>query len=557
MNITQSIKSNFFASIIFGVVYFLINYTLLFYLDLHEDAYILLTYIRNFSETGVISYYQGGPPTEGATDFLWFILGSLLTIAGIDPAVSLVLINTVGWVVLFWIYLDSFGEKSKLFIIPILFFIALTSHIFLAGIFGFSAPFFCSLFLLQIREIFNEKQQRIHNIFFWGFLLALCRPEGAFLGVFNALISIVVIPKSFWRSYLHYALIYSCLGIFYFWWRYWYFGEILPLPLLIKSSSDALVPGYLDNRHWLKDHVFLAGACISVFCASRDHMKRIIVCCLPVGFWIVILLFIDQIQNVSHRFQAPASAILLWIVFTELGRLSKRRRTEKIFVDKVCFSGVWFCILMQGLFFAKNLQGVAIKNTTVDYLSDFPQRLAVTISSSEDPTIAISEAGRFGYWFPGKKLDIVGLNNAEVASNGISQELLISADADLIFFHHAWTFAEYLCPDQKPFCGVDKKLLTANFAWADTYQYVDSNTRVKQSGARAGLFLLENIDNYSVYFARYGDLYPHVYAVKKDGLVQTDDFEMALSDSYLEAEKRSYFDNLLTYNTRLNLTSGN
>ncbi|RMG67386.1 MAG: hypothetical protein D6722_13275, partial [Bacteroidetes bacterium] len=39
-----------------------------------EDAAILFRYSENLADTGVISYNPGGPPVEGATDFLWMLL---------------------------------------------------------------------------------------------------------------------------------------------------------------------------------------------------------------------------------------------------------------------------------------------------------------------------------------------------------------------------------------------------------------------------------------------------------------------------------------------------
>lgn len=544
-------KNDLLVSIAFGVLYFCVNYLFLANFDLHEDAYILLIYIRNFVETGIISYNWGGPPTEGATDFLWLLLVSFLTTTGIDPAVSMALINSLGSSVIIWIYLESLENINKILAVPILCIILISSYPSIAGLYGFSTPFFCSLFLLQIREIANHKDRGIFFIFFWGFLLALCRPEGAILGALNVLMAFILLPKNHRENYLYLGIFFFLLGILYFISRFFYFGEILPLPLMIKTSSDTLLPGYLDNRWWLKDHIFLVFACATILLADREYLKRIIILCSPAIMWLFILLFIHQSQNFSHRFQAPISALLLWIAFRELARLKALRETRRFFIDKFCVFVVTSLILTQGLFFVQNFQSVANNDSQPDYLGSFPQRLAEKVLANQKPTIAISEAGRFGYWFPGKKIDLVGLNNSEIAKEGVSFELLTLEKPDLIFIHHAWTFAEYMCPEEKPFCHIDKDLLNANFAWADTSQYVNSKIRVKQSAARTGLFLLKNSDHYHVYFAKYGDLYPHVYAIRKNGTFTKNQFETALSNSFQEINKISYLDNLQVYNNRL------
>ena len=47
------------------------------YLHPAEDATILYNYARNLKETGVISYYPGGPAVDGSTDFLFLLYPKL------------------------------------------------------------------------------------------------------------------------------------------------------------------------------------------------------------------------------------------------------------------------------------------------------------------------------------------------------------------------------------------------------------------------------------------------------------------------------------------------
>jgi hypothetical protein len=62
----------------------------------HEDAYILFRYAEHLAAGLGIVYNPGGPPTEGATDFLWLVLLAGLVRAGADVAVAAVWLNALG-----------------------------------------------------------------------------------------------------------------------------------------------------------------------------------------------------------------------------------------------------------------------------------------------------------------------------------------------------------------------------------------------------------------------------------------------------------------------------
>ena len=61
-----------------------------------EDAYILFRYAEHLADGHGIVFNIGGPRTEGATDFLWLLLVSGLTAAGLDVAVAALVLNSLG-----------------------------------------------------------------------------------------------------------------------------------------------------------------------------------------------------------------------------------------------------------------------------------------------------------------------------------------------------------------------------------------------------------------------------------------------------------------------------
>ena len=76
-----------------AIVYFMIALWVLQTGHLHEDAYILFTYVENLARGEGIVYYAGGPPAEGATDFLWLMILGALRWASVDAGLAAAALN--------------------------------------------------------------------------------------------------------------------------------------------------------------------------------------------------------------------------------------------------------------------------------------------------------------------------------------------------------------------------------------------------------------------------------------------------------------------------------
>ena len=61
-------------SVLTSLAFFAMGCWILVTGNLHEDAYILFTYVDNVTSGNGIVYYEGGEHAEGATDFLWLFL---------------------------------------------------------------------------------------------------------------------------------------------------------------------------------------------------------------------------------------------------------------------------------------------------------------------------------------------------------------------------------------------------------------------------------------------------------------------------------------------------
>ena len=138
----------------------------------NEDASILFSYSKNLVETGIISYFPGGEPTEGATDFLWMLLLSLFYYFGFDIYFSALLINFFSLIVIFNYLKNKFNLSNTVS------FLILILHLFLthtyAAIGGFSVLFVEMILVLMIVNFIQKKNI---SVIFFSFIGCLTRPD--------------------------------------------------------------------------------------------------------------------------------------------------------------------------------------------------------------------------------------------------------------------------------------------------------------------------------------------------------------------------------------------
>lgn len=228
--------NNFFiykSSLFFTFIYFAVSVGLMFFTYPHEDALIMFRYVENFADTGNISFNINGEKSEGATDFLWFLILSILNYIGINVNFAAILINTISLLFIINLINKFFLKNENLTYTIILFFIFLNiGPIVGSSLFGFSSIFFIYCGFACYLSSFNKKfiSWTIFSIIF-----CLTRPEGVFLFLPTILIIFSKCNEDekifFYRSFI----IISIVGLFYFIWRYFYFDNILPLPILVKS----------------------------------------------------------------------------------------------------------------------------------------------------------------------------------------------------------------------------------------------------------------------------------------------------------------------------------
>lgn len=539
------IKSNILSKVtvpaaIIATLFFVINIILLTHGHFHEDAYILFIYVNNMLNDYGITFYQSGPPTEGAVDFLWMIMLFIIARIGFDVGTAAVLLNSIGVLIICYLItkeLNAARLKNKLHLAfaYLLSSLWITQSPLIAAVGGFSVFLYMSLILLAFTMI--KEERNILWIPIISLTIALFRPDGVIIGVgFSMLGLIISNKKSLLKQYLLISLCSFIIGVSYFIWRYNYFGNLLPLPLYVKSH-DSILAGLYANFNWARASIFilLPALILSIINKNITHYIKI---SSPVILLFIALLTATQSQNVGFRFQAPIMIIAYFILASELMKLVtiKNCRKHLIVASLVIFPSV--------LIGMKNIYSSSAGIVHFNYINQVPFEINKILPS--DSTIALTEAGRLAYWNQAgnhKIVDLVGLNSAYPAMNTINANYIKQLDPDLLMYHQAELLdLTYLNNDNRNVIPVSDKL----FRLLHNKKQLSNNilelkSKVYNASYSSTEFLRENFEKYDVFFVRYDSNYSHIYAFKRD-LGLSIQMSKVIKDSFDIKNKTAYYD---------------
>jgi len=213
-----------------------------------EDSFIGFRYAKNLAEGYGLVWNVGELPVEGYTNFLWIMICTLGTIAGINIILFAQFFGiAAGIFTLFYVYNLSrkigFDELTAL--LPCLF-LAVSGPFATWASSGMETNFF-TLFIVgsayhTISFWKSGDSKSLHLSFFLCLFATLTRPEG--FGLFLLLLFLHIIyylkkekPERKSKSLIVAVLVYLIPFSIYFIWRYSYFGYLLPLTFYAKTGG--------------------------------------------------------------------------------------------------------------------------------------------------------------------------------------------------------------------------------------------------------------------------------------------------------------------------------
>jgi hypothetical protein len=247
--------------------------------------------------------------------------------------------------------------------------------------------------------------------------------------------------------------------------RAFYFGELLPLPLYVKSHGVLRGPVADWIRHyapwlkgvgvqlmWLKSPIgpvpaALALAVIALLPpafggATRELWRRAPVAALASVLFLGALSCAFQVQNVYFRYQAPVTLLL---VFLLAGAAARRVAESAAPARRAAVFALLVAALAPGVVGGARAAFDGLRSRS--YIDVLPARLAAVLRPGR--TIALTDAGRLAYWTSSRIIDVPGLNYPPTARRPMSIEQLSEIDPDVLLIHPgAAVTAESFEPDE-------------------------------------------------------------------------------------------------------------
>lgn len=534
-------------STVIAVAFFIASYVFLKLGHFHEDAYILFIYVENMINGNGITYYPAGGPIEGATDFLWMILLFLISNLGLDVGTASVLLNSLGVFLISCIITsevsliekDSFFKKAAFIFFPIAW---IGQSYLVAASGGFSVFFYVSIVALIFYYLYKEIN--LLSVPILSLLLGLVRPDGVILGFGFVLLGLILSYKiGRTKKYLYYTVVAAILGVSYFLWRYYYFGNLLPLPLYVKSGGG-LLSGAVPNFKWLVRHGGFIYLSVVIFISIYlNSLKRSLFLLIPFVIFFLALTAATQSQNVGYRFQAPLFIILyLLIVFLVVKLINEYQSTKEKLFEFSMLSIIYLCSVFLT---ANSLTTFSSMHylLSFNYINEFPLRLKNVLKNktNKNITITLTEAGRLAYWNQSenvKIIDLVGLNTVYPAKNDIDTEYIGTLNPDIIMYHHAGRLSFEEIADNSKII-----ILKNNDILSERLNVKEPSSKVARASHTSSSYLYDKFNDYDVIAVDYTEdfSYSHIYAVRKD-LSLTEDILGELDSIFKEKIRKSYYE---------------
>jgi hypothetical protein len=246
------------------------------------------------------------------------------------------------------------------------------------------------------------------------------------------------------RAYAAGVGLFAALFAFYMGWRIAYFGHLFPNTYYIKAGLQGGLPAAEGMRYAARfltsvalPYLLLAGVLVFLK-RSRGAMARIAPILAGSILFTYYITTITPKQGMAFRFIFPILPALLLAALHCLSspapapRAGPSRPRALVAILLVAFFALW---PMKGFDRAWRLRQM---RTQFDRVA-VGKRLA-----DLEGTMVTSESGALPYFSGWKAVDLLGLNSEEIAHEGLSEQLLVDLNPDLVMT---------LCRSPSQICG--------------------------------------------------------------------------------------------------------
>jgi arabinofuranosyltransferase len=407
-----------------------------------EDALMLLRYSEHLAQGFGITWNVGEKPVEGATDFLYMVMvAGVSKITGIDVIHSARLLIGVSFLALPLIVFSAtrltMGGNRWLCAAIAFYMAAGPGAKYIGSCFG--API-AALAAAVTWWLANELMYRrvswakSMGLGLSAVVLGLIRPEGSLLGIFILMAVLIKRPRQAAVIGAGFIALFAPIGIGYFMWRWHYFGYMLPNPFYVKGGGHLHVDGLKSSFGNVCRMVWPVIPIAALALRTRESRKNLLIAMVPVALFTGIWVLLSNENNHLMRFQFPLVPIVLISVPSLVWGVSSQLRLPRWadLPDAVRFAATasLACYLLISMFVFRQIYGVA-----ADVASGIVYPTSMRKLADKGYTMAVTEAGQFPFYSKWKAIDVLGLNDAHIAHEGISEQYLDRYQPELMMYH--------------------------------------------------------------------------------------------------------------------------
>ena len=404
-----------------------------------DDTYITLRYSRHLAEGFGPTFNLTGPRAEGYTSLVWMLVLAvphLLGVPALGVAKAFGVLSVLGAAALVaaWVH-DATPDRraSPLAVAGAVASYAVLGRTAVHAVSGMeTALYTCLLTALlyaSFRAVRAPARTRYWQLALLSLLVGLSRPEGnlaAGVALLGVAVSVPVDnrPAFLRAAALGWAIPLGACEIF----RLAYYGLPFPLPFYVKLASPSVVPGAPPVLAWLGDAGLRIGlpVGVAIAAASRDLRPAVAAAAALVLF----LLLPQHLNGYDARYLAPLDPLLSVLFGIGLARVWHwQGATALASATAVALIGL-ACVVAV----ARTPASIRARLGYADGMAAAHERLGRELAGlGFRGRLALSDAGAIPYLSEWWTLDLVGLNNAEIAVTGNRQPAhVLASDPDVL-----------------------------------------------------------------------------------------------------------------------------
>jgi len=396
-----------------------------------DDAYITCRYSRNVAEGLGFTFNATGPRAEGYTTFSWMVLLVVPHLLGVDAVLAAKWLGIAAtfatWIVAAqwaraeatWGRGEAGREGGAWAFVGTAVCLAAIPATAIHAVSGMETALFTLVLTAMFAtaaDLVRGSARAARSLVVLALLLGLTRPEGNLAAAVVVGTCAALLPREEARSLVGRSLLAWVLPIgIYEAWRFGYYGLPFPLPFYIKLGTPERLPGWPDVRDWLEGPLLHFGVLVLAGLArpARSLRPALFAAAVLTAFFVLP----QHQMGYEHRYLAPLDPFCAVLAGIGLARLAVSTRVRVGFARA---GAATLVMLSSGLELAGARGAIAGAVEYGDGLSQAHERLGRELRALGTPgaRLAIGDAGAVPYLSGWWTLDLVGLNDARIATTG-------------------------------------------------------------------------------------------------------------------------------------------